>query len=363
MVINRLSVKDYRNIENIEIMPSENINIIFGENAQGKTNLLESIWLFTGCKSFRTKKDSELLGIDKGFAKNEIDFFAKGREQNAILYIDKKRTAMKNGITLKSPAELIGEFYAVIFSPAHLSLIKDGPVFRRKFLDTALCQLKPHYAKGLAKYTHTLEQRNALLKDIQYHSELYDTLDVWDDKISSYGAAVVSERIKYSQLLKEHSKNIYDGLSAGNEELSVEYMNNTGLYSSDPYEIKDFLMKRLRETRRDDIFNKITGVGPQRDDLIIKINGLPARSFGSQGQQRSCALALKLGEANIIKEITGEEPIILLDDVMSELDVKRQDYILNHIDKRQVFITCCDPATVLRMCEGKTFHIDKGGLC
>lgn len=362
MIINRLSVADYRNIDYIQIIPFENVNVIFGENAQGKTNLLESIWLFTGCKSFRSKKDSELVGFGKDYAKNEIDYFAFGREQNAELIIEKKRQAKKNGIDLKSPAELIGEFYAVIFSPSHLSLIQDGPINRRKFLDTALCQLKPFYAKGLAKYSHTLEQRNALLKDIQFHSELYDTLDIWDDRLSSYGAAVVSERIKYAKFLSENAREIYFGLSSGKEELTIDYVNNTGLYSEDPYEIKDFLLKRLRETRRDDIFNKITGVGPQRDDLEIKINGLSARNFGSQGQQRSCALALKLSEANIIKEITGEEPVILLDDVMSELDINRQDYILNHLENRQVFITCCDPATVLRMCDGKTFHIEKGCL-
>lgn len=362
MLINSLSVIDYRNIDFIKINPSENINIIFGENAQGKTNLLESIWLFTGCKSFRTKKDSELTGFEKDFAKNEIEYFAFGREQTATLLIDKKRKAIKNGIELRSPAELIGQFYAVIFSPMHLSLIQDGPINRRAFLDTALCQLKPNYAKGLARYKHTLEQRNALLKDIQFHSELYDTLDVWDEKLSSYGAAVVFERIKYSKLLSKHADEIYYGISDGKENLTVEYVNNTGMYIEDPYEIKNFLLERLHQTRRDDIFNKITGIGPQRDDLEIKIDGLSVRKFGSQGQKRSCALALKLSEANIIKEITDEQPVILLDDVMSELDIKRQDYILNHINGRQVFITCCDPATVLRMCEGKTFHIEKGSL-
>lgn len=321
--------------------------------------MLESIWLFTGCKSFRSKRDRELVRFDASYAKNEMTFFAKGREQSAVIFIDKKRTAMKNGVTLRSPAELIGEFYAVIFSPSHLSLVKDGPVFRRKFLDTALCEIKPYYAKALAKYTHTLFQRNALLKDIQFHSELYDTLDAWDDKLSSYGAAVISERIKYTALLSEFSAKIYDGLSGGKEKMSVEYTDNAKVYSDDPYEIKDFLLNRLRETRRDDIYNKITSIGPHRDDLGIKIDGLSARSFGSQGQQRSSALSLKLSESEIIKEITGDEPVILLDDVMSELDLTRQDYILNNISGRQVFITCCDPNTVLRLCEGKTFHIKK----
>ncbi len=362
MTVNRLSVIDYRNIDYIEIQPSENVNIIFGENAQGKTNLLESIWLFTGCKSFRTKKDNELLGFNKNFAKNEMDFFAKGRNQNAVMFIEKKRSVKRNGVELKSPAEMIGEFNAVIFSPSHLSLIKEGPINRRKFLDTALCQLKPNYAKVLARYNRALEQRNALLKDIQYHSELYDTLDIWDDKLSLYASMIVSERIKYTKILSENAETIYFGLSDGKEKLEIDYINNSGFYSEDIYEIKDFLFQRLQQTRREDIFNKITSIGPQRDDIDIKINSLSARKFGSQGQQRSCALALKLSEANIVKEMTGEEPIILLDDVMSELDVKRQDYILNNLSQRQVFITCCDPANVLRMCEGKTFHIEKGRL-
>ena len=340
MTVKELSVADYRNIEKINITPSESVNVIYGENAQGKTNLLESIWLFTGCKSFRSKRDRELVRFDASYAKNEMTFFAKGREQSAVIFIDKKRTAMKNGVTLRSPAELIGEFYAVIFSPSHLSLVKDGPVFRRKFLDTALCEIK----------------------DIQFHSELYDTLDAWDDKLSSYGAAVISERIKYTSLLSEFSAKIYDGLSGGKEKMSVEYTDNAKVYSDDPYEIKDFLLNRLRETRRDDIYNKITSIGPHRDDLDIKIDGLSARSFGSQGQQRSSALSLKLSESEIIKEITGDEPVILLDDVMSELDLTRQDYILNNISGRQVFITCCDPNTVLRLCEGKTFHIKNGGV-
>ena len=172
MTVKELSVADYRNIEKINITPSESVNVIYGENAQGKTNLLESIWLFTGCKSFRSKRDRELVRFDASYAKNEMTFFAKGREQTAVIFIDKKRTAMKNGVTLRSPAELIGEFYAVIFSPSHLSLVKDGPVFRRKFLDTALCEIKPYYAKALAKYTHTLFQRNALLKDIQFQRAL-----------------------------------------------------------------------------------------------------------------------------------------------------------------------------------------------
>lgn len=360
MLVKRLMLTNFRNLEDIEIKPAEGVNVIFGENAQGKTNLLESIWLFTGCKSFRCRRDREMVGFDAPFAKNTIEFFASGREQSAILYIDQKRTAMKNGITLKSPAELIGDFYAVVFAPSHLSLVKEGPAFRRRFLDTALCQLKPNYAKVLAKYNHTLQQRNALLKDIQFHPELLDTLDVWDDRLSSYGAAVVAERVKYTALLSEQSAEIYAGLSGNKEKLKINYISNFGGYDGDAQTIKDLLKARFLESRRDDIFNKMTVAGPHRDDLQIQIDALSARAFGSQGQQRSAALALKLSEANIIKEITGEEPVILLDDVMSELDETRQDYILNHLGARQVFITCCDPTTVLRLCEGRTFHMEEG---
>lgn len=360
MLVKRLMLTNFRNLEDIEIKPAEGVNVIFGENAQGKTNLLESIWLFTGCKSFRCRRDREMVGFDALFAKNTIEFFANGREQSAILYIDQKRTAMKNGVTLKSPAELIGDFYAVVFAPSHLSLVKEGPAFRRRFLDTALCQLKPNYAKVLAKYNHTLQQRNALLKDIQFHPELLDTLDAWDDRLSSYGAAVVAERVKYTALLSEQSAEIYAGLSGNKEKLKINYVSNFGGYDGDAQTIKDLLKARFLESRRDDIFNKMTVAGPHRDDLQIQIDALSARAFGSQGQQRSAALALKLSEANIIKEITGEEPVILLDDVMSELDETRQDYILNHLGARQVFITCCDPTTVLRLCEGRTFHMEEG---
>ena len=362
MRVTQLELTNFRNIASAVFEPCDGVNLIWGDNAQGKTNLLESIWLFTGCRSFRGAKDTECVGFGGAKAALSLDYFGEGRDQNLLLSIEKTRRFTKNGIKLTSPAKVMGSFLAVVFSPVHLSLVKDGPYERRRFLDAAISQLKPKYALALSGYNKALAQRNMLLKDLMYHSELYDTLDVWDEKLSSYGAAVVYERILYSKQLSEHANNIYSGISDGREELTVDYVNNTGLYLEDPYEIKNFLKEKLRQNRREDIFNKITGIGPQRDDLDIKINGLSARKFGSQGQMRSCALALKLSEANIIKEMTDEEPVILLDDVMSELDIKRQDYILNHISGRQVFITCCDPATVLRMCEGKTFHIEKGCL-
>ncbi len=360
MTVNSVKIKNFRNIADLSFTADNGVNVIYGENAQGKTNILESIWLFTGCKSFRGAKDNELIKFGEDFSKINLEFSDNLREKKSeIIIADKKKNASLNGVSLRSTAELIGSFYAVIFSPVHLSLIKDGPSARRKFLDTALCQLKPSYAEHLAGYKRALVQRNALLKDLHLNSELYDMLDTWDDQLARYSACVIKERLQYIDLLSDYSKNIYSGISENKEEFSVFYSKKI----SKDYSVKDIYLseiENLKNSRKEDIFSKTTTVGPHRDDLEILINNVSARSFGSQGQQRSCALALKLGESEIIKKVTGEIPVALLDDVMSELDEKRQDYVLNHINDRQVFLTCCDPSQVLRLCGGKSFLI-KGG--
>ena len=360
MTVNSVKIKNFRNIADLSFTADNGVNVIYGENAQGKTNILESIWLFTGCKSFRGAKDGELIKFREDFAKINLEFSDNLREKKSeIIIADKKKNASLNGVSLRSTAELIGSFYAVIFSPVHLSLIKDGPSARRKFLDTALCQLKPSYAEHLAGFKRALIQRNALLKDLHLNSQLYDMLDTWDDQLARYSACVIKERIQYIDLLSEYSKSIYSGISENKENFSVFYSKKIDKDLS----VKDIYLseiENLKNSRKEDVFSKTTTVGPHRDDLEILINNVSARSFGSQGQQRSCALALKLGESEIIKKVTGETPVALLDDVMSELDEKRQDYVLNHINDRQVFLTCCDPSQVLRLCGGKSFLV-KGG--
>ncbi len=361
MTVNSVKIKNFRNIADLCFTADNGVNVIYGENAQGKTNILESIWLFTGCKSFRGAKDNELIKFGENFSKINLEFSDNLREKKSeIIIADKKKSASLNGVSLRSTAELIGSFYAVIFSPVHLSLIKDGPSARRKFLDTALCQLKPSYAEHLAGFKRALIQRNALLKDLHLNSELYDMLDTWDDQLARYSACVIKERLQYIDLLLEYSKTIYSGISENKESFSVFYSRNQ---INKDLPIKDIYLseiENLKKSRKEDIISKTTTIGPHRDDLEILINNVSARSFGSQGQQRSCALALKLGESEIIKKVTGETPVALLDDVMSELDEKRQDYVLNHINDRQVFLTCCDPSQVLRLCGGKSFLI-KGG--
>ena len=362
MKVNSVELNNFRNISRIKLEANDGVNVIYGENAQGKTNILEGIWLFTGCKSFRGAKDNELIKFNEDFARVEMNFSDNIREKKSEIRIsDKKKNVLLNGVQLKSTSELMSSFYAVIFSPSHLSLIKDGPSQRRRFIDTALCQLKPGYAEALAGYKRALLQRNALLKDIHLNSELYDVLDTWDIQLSKYSALIISERLKYIEILSEFSKEIYAGISENKEEINISYMRKDGeTENASLNDLYNLSLESLKNARKEDVIFKSTSVGPHRDDIEILINGVSARSFGSQGQQRSCALALKLGESEIIKKMTGETPVALLDDVMSELDEKRQDYVLNHINDRQVFLTCCDPSQVLRLCGGKSFLV-KGG--
>ena len=362
MKINSVKLNNFRNISSMELHATDGVNVIYGENAQGKTNILEAIWLFTGCKSFRGSKDNEFIKFNEDIAKINLDFSDNVRNKKSEIIIgNKKKNVSLNGVSLRSSSELIGSFYAVIFSPSHLSLIKDGPSGRRRFLDTALCQLKPSYAEYLAGYRRALLQRNALLKDLHLSPQLYDILDTWDDQLARYSATVILERLKYIEILSQYSKKIYAGISENKEYFSVTYSRNDitdiNISVSDLYNLE---LERIKNARKEDVLYKTTTIGPHRDDIDILINNVSARSFGSQGQQRSCALALKLSESEIIKKITGETPVALLDDVMSELDEKRQDYVLNHINDRQVFLTCCDPSQVLRLCGGKSFLI-KGG--
>ena len=360
MNVQHLSVKNFRNIENIEIEPCDEVNIIYGENAQGKTNLLESIWLFTGCRSFRSAKDKELISFGSKKSLLSMDFYAESRDQCAEIEIGEKRSFVLNGVKMKSASKMMGNFLAVVFSPVHLSLVKEGPYERRRFLDIAISQLKPNYALTLAQYNKALSQRNILLKDIQLHSELYDTLDVWEDRIAFFASEIVRQRIGYINKLGEYTEEIYDGLSSSREKLEIAYSQSTVIAGNTKQELYENIKNQLYQSRKNDLITGFTSVGPHRDDLSIKIDSLSARNYGSQGQQRSAALALKLGEAAVIRGFSDQQPVALLDDVMSELDAGRQNYILNHIKNWQVFITCCDPTTVKNLKAGSAFEVKNG---
>lgn len=352
MNVLRLSWKDYRNLPRGEFSPCETVNVICGENAQGKTNLLEAMWLFTGGRSFRGAKDAELVRREVPGAELSMDFFAQERKQQAKIRISEgRRSAELNGIGKKSCSELIGVFCAVIFSPEHISLVGGGPTLRRNFIDSALCQCRPHYAGVLAGYNRALFQRNALLKDIPRHAELFDTLDVWDAKLSSLGTKVISMREQYLEKLAGPAEELYGGICGGKETLALSYHKNAG-----------DIPEALHAARTADIVTGHTSVGPHRDDIEISIDACSARNFASQGQKRSAVLALKLAEARLLSQAVGEDPVVFLDDVLSELDSGRQDYLLNHLGSSQVFITGCEPEIAARLHAGKLFCVRGGEI-
>jgi len=360
MKVTDLELVHFRNIDAMQLHFGEHVNIIYGENAQGKTNILEALWLFTGMKSFRASKDAEQIQFHQNEARIKVSFLADNLEQTAAIHFEEKKSAFLNEVKVGSVAALSENYHAVIFSPEHLSLIKGGPQQRRLFCDNALCQIKPHFAQFLSKYKKNLVQRNAILKDYKYNTSLEMMLDIFEENLAQLGSQIIIQRKKYLEALQKQAASIYTGIASGKEKLEIEYSCSFETESEET--LKEEFLAALKNSRNEDMKTLSTSVGPHRDDIEIMIDGISARKFGSQGQQRSAVLALKLGEANVLGEKTGQQPIALLDDVMSELDEMRQDYILHHIEDWQVFITCCDPHTILRLKEGKTFHIHQGKL-
>ncbi len=350
MRVKKIECLNFRNIEKEILTPCERMNVICGENAQGKTNFLEAIWLFTGAKSFRGAKDSEFVKFGCSETKISMDFISEEIEKQATIEIREKRSATLNGNKLKSAHSLAGNFNAIIFSPTDLKLVGEGPSNRRKFLDTAIGQLYPSYIELLKKYTRAVTQRNKLIKDLRFDSTLSIMLDVFEEEIAVNGEKIIKFRKKYVNELNNYLGNIYSGISRGKEFLDTTYLST----------VDDNLREKLLISRKEDMFSGVTSIGPHRDDLEFKINEFSARSFASQGQKRSIALSLKLAEAEVIRKNVGESPCFLLDDVMSELDPERQNFILNHIEGMQAFITCCDPSNIKNLKEGKIFNIKEG---
>ncbi len=360
MKINTIELEYFRNFEALQT-DFDDVNIIWGENAQGKTNLLEAIYLFTGAHSFRGVKDKELVQFEHANSRLKITFTAEEREQQAELLLGEKKEVTLNGVKKKSTAALSDVIKAVIFSPSHLNMIKGGPQERRYFIDGALCQIKSNYRTVLKEYHRALQQRNSLLKDLAKHPEMDELLYIWNQNLARTGAKMVYQRLRYMEAIAPILQEIFLGISSQKEHITLQYRSVCD-YTADLAQIEQQLLNALEQAKVQDIINRNTTVGPHRDDINILINGKSARTFGSQGQQRSCVLALKLAEAELLEQLTGTEPVALLDDVMSELDEVRQDYILNHIKNRQVFITCCDKETILRLKQGKTIHIENGKI-
>lgn len=346
MRVDRLEVKNFRSFPSLEYVPGEGVNIICGENGLGKTNLIESIWLLTGFRSFRSLKDREAVRLGEASAEVRADVFSSGRKMDVRLLIEDKRRFFLNDESLPSGRSMMGVFNCVVFTPLHLSIIKGGPEERRRFIDVAISRLKPGYSRNLLEYNRILAQRNSALKAAAEKPSAAYMLDLWDEQLSKKGAAVIDARLRFMELIAEPSRNIYAEISSGKEDLLLRYKEYGRRHAAGREDIKESLAEALAKKRQTDIERGSTSVGPHREEFSIKLNGISARSYGSQGQQRSCALALKLAEARVTADITGEEPVVLLDDVFSELDPNRQRYVVRHFEGRQVFITCCDKASL-----------------
>lgn len=364
MYVEGLQFKNFRNLFDGIILPAKNINVIYGDNAQGKTNIIEALWLFCGGHSFRNSKENEFIKFKEKYAKIEAKFYSQDREQKAeILFKGGKKEVVINGVRRKSSSALIGKYTAVIFSPEDLSLVKRGPSSRRRFIDSAICREKIQNAVLISKYNQTLNQRNALLKDIYRHPELKAMLEIWDETLCSIGCEIIFRRLNFIENLSRFAEEYHLGISDGKEELELRYISTCLAEKGDSAEdIRQKFHFALKKSIDDDCRAGFTTIGPQRDDFDIIINEKKAKVFASQGQQRSAVLSLKLAEAKLLGELIGENPIILLDDVLSELDRSRQDFLLNKIADYQVFITCCDFSDIGLLKEGKKFLVREGSV-
>lgn len=337
MIVEKVILKNFRNYSQLDLSFNPKMNFIIGGNAQGKTNLIESIYISSIGKSFRTLKDQEMIMFGKKaclcsvFAKNEIEDI---NIQIKILK-GKKKEIKKNGKALSRVSEMINNIFIVIFSPEDLRIVKDDPEKRRNFIDREICQISPVYAVNLSYYKKALNQRNSYLKKETIKNR---ELEVWDEELVKYGYEIIKRRKDFIKKINLYSKKIHSGITGQMENLEIKYLPDI-ITSGTEEESKKNYRETILGIREKDIKLRTTTKGPHRDDIEFIINGTNMRNFGSQGQQRTCALSLKLAEINIIEERTGENPILILDDVMSELDKRRQEFLIRTLKGSQIFIT------------------------
>ena len=333
MYITEVSLQNFRNLAQLKIEPSEGINVIYGSNAQGKTNFLESLYFCAMGRSLRGKSDQQLIRFEEEESHIRMLVQRKQRYDRIDVHLkkDEKKGVAVNGLPVRKLGDLFGTLYAVIFSPEDLSLVKDGPGERRRFLDMELCQLSKVYYYDLQQYYRILKQRNNLLKEIQKKPQLQETLFVWDDQLAEYGERIIAARKRFLIRLDEIAAEKLSQLTGGRDHLQTIYKPNCE---------EGMLAEKLRKNIDRDIYFGSTQSGPHKDDILFSIDGREVKVYGSQGQQRTTALAARLAEIDLIREETGEEPVLLLDDVFSELDENRQKFLLQSIEGLQAFVTC-----------------------
>ncbi len=353
MYIDKIKLSNFRNYIEEEIEFDKNINIFYGNNAQGKTNILEAIYLCAIGKSYRTNKDKEIININNNFSKVEINYSKKDREGKIKLEIADKKNLYLNDIRLKRISEILGNINIVLFSPDDINIFKEGPSKRRKILDIMISQLRPSYVYNLNMYLKILEQRNNYLKQIKYENKNEEMLEVWDIQLAKYAEIINLYRKEFTKRIKEKIIEIHKKITDNKEEIKIEYV-------SDFINQEEFL-KEIKNSRKIDILKGYTCKGIHRDDLKLYINDKEIGIYGSQGQHRSAILSIKLSELQIIKDETEENPILLLDDFMSELDKIRRQNFLEDVQDTQIIITCTDKLE-LKNKNKKIFFVENGKI-
>ncbi len=355
MKVKKIELSNFRNYNSLELDLDPNTNILYGDNAQGKTNILEAMYLCSTTKSHRSSKDVELIRLEENEGHIKLYLEKKEREHRIDIHLRRNKTKgiAIDGIPIKKASELFGLFNVIFFSPEDLNIIKNGPAERRRFIDIELCQLDKIYVYNLMNYNKILSQRNKLLKDLYLKPDLKDTLDVWDLQLAEYGKKIIQHREKFIEDINKIIRPIHKKLTNNKEILEVHYQKNCE--ENDLYE-------KILENREKDMKYKTTSVGPHRDDVLFFNGEMNIRTYGSQGQKRTVALSLKLAEIELVKELIHDTPVLLLDDVLSELDSGRQNHLLQSLNEIQTIITCTglDEFIENRFKINKVFQVSEG---
>ena len=357
MYIKKIKLNNFRNYCEQEIELNNEINVFFGQNAQGKTNIVESIFLCALGKSFRTNKEKEIIKFNEKNTSVEIEYQKKDRAGKIKYIIGEKKEIFINDVKIKKLSEILGNLNIVLFSPEDINILKDGPSQRRKFINMLISQVRPKYVYNLNMYLSVLEQRNNYLKKIEESYLDENLLDIYDEKLVEYGLIINNYRNEFIEKIKEKINDIHKNITEEKEKIKIKYISDS--------ENKEYFLRKLKENRKKDIERGYTACGIQRDDIYFFINGKKVDIYGSQGQQRTTILSLKLCELEILKDEIGEEPILLLDDFMSELDEKRKNNFLNNMKNMQIIITCTEKLSrenlklnEFKVKEGKVFKIN-----
>ncbi len=365
MRLNELRLRDFRNYRETALTWDPDVNLIVGDNAQGKTNLLEAIAYLGAGRSFRTQKSGELVRFGQEFADLEAQVFSQQRQQSvrAVIFArGRPRQLYRNGVKKKTAAELAGVLPTVLFCPEDLLVLKSGAAPRRRLGDNVLCQLRPNYDAALGEYTRLLEQKSRILKDRFENPALVELLPEYNLRLCQVGALLISYRARFFESLGQEAARFHGQFSGGAEDFALEYHTVSTVTDrmAPMSQITAQLQAHMEAHARAELDSAQCLTGPHKDDFDVTLSGLSLKSFGSQGQVRTAAISLKLAQRELMRREMGEEPVLLLDDVLSELDAGRQDFVLNQIVSGQVFITCCEPGRFTRL--GTTIRITQGGV-